>query len=246
MHASGHATRSTSNRGVPTRRRLATHVRTLLASPHRPVAVAFLVAVAGAVAFARVTEDYLTNDPLARWDVSLARWLAEHRSAPGVDVFRVVTDVGSPLGALLVAAIAAVFLIRRRSALDAALLAFVFVGAQALDLALKLAFHRARPEHGVVHLDTYSYPSGHAMTTTAVYGAVAYLLWRGASSRRARGAIAVGIVGVVALVAASRVYLGVHYLSDVLGGIAAGATWVALAIALQLLLADRVGGDRAT
>ena len=244
MQPSGYATRATSHGRVPTRRELSARVRTLLASPQRPLTVALLLAAAGAAAFARVTEDYITNDPLARWDVSLARWLAQHRSAVGVDLFQVVTDVGSPVGCLVVAAVAAVVLARRRRLLDAALLAVVFVGAQVLDLALKLTFHRKRPELGVVHLDTYSYPSGHAMTSTAVYGTLAYLLWRGTTSRRAHLAIAVGLVAVVALVAASRVYLGVHYLSDVLGGVTAGATWVALAIALRLLFAGRLDDTR--
>jgi undecaprenyl-diphosphatase len=242
MRASREATPSMSHRRAATRHELLRPARTLLTSPHRPLAVALLVAAAGVVAFARVTEDYLTNDPLARWDVSLAGWLAEHRSPLGVDVFRVVTDVGSPVGCLAAAAVVAVFLARRKRLLDAALLAVAFVGAQVLDLALKLTFHRERPEFGVVHLDTYSYPSGHAMTATAVWGALAYVLWRRTTSRRARAAIALALVVIVAAVAGSRVYLGVHYLSDVLGGITAGTTWVALVIALRAA-ADRRSGD---
>jgi undecaprenyl-diphosphatase len=112
------------------------------------------------------------------------------------------------------------------------------VGAEVLDLVLKLAFHRARPEVGVVHLDTYSYPSGHAMAAAAMCTTFAYLLARRTRSRRLRGALVLGAAAVVATIAFSRLYLGAHYLSDVLAGISAGVTWAALSIALALTVGD--------
>src|SRR5215213_7157232 len=78
----------------------------------RRVGVALLAAGASALAFAHVAEDYLTNDPLARWDVSFAHWLSLHRSAAGVDVFRVVTDAGSPASTLAVATVVCLVLYR--------------------------------------------------------------------------------------------------------------------------------------
>jgi hypothetical protein len=62
----------------------------------RRLTLSLAVAVLSAIAFARIAEDYLTNDPLARWDVSFARWLAGERTTLGADFFRVFTDVGSP------------------------------------------------------------------------------------------------------------------------------------------------------
>lgn len=203
------------------------------------MAVALAAALGSALVFARITEDYLTNDPLARWDVSLAAWLAERRSAVGVDVFRAITNLGSPAVSLLVAAIVCVVLYRRRRIADAALLPVVLGGAELLNLVLKLSFHRARPELGVVQLDTYSYPSGHAMIATATYGAFAYLLWRDTTRKRARILISIGTAAIVVLIGFSRLYLGVHYLSDVLGAVPAGATWLALSIALQAAYGER-------
>jgi membrane-associated phospholipid phosphatase len=186
------------------------------------------VAALGAIAFARVAEDYLTNDPLAHWDVSFARWLAEHRTPVGVDAFRVVTFFGSPAVVLAISALVAIVLYRRRRLAEAGLLTLVVGGTELVNVALKLAFHRPRPEVGFVHLDTYSFPSGHAMMATAAYGALAFLAWR----RGWRAEIALATVALVCAIGFSRLYLGVHYLSDVLGGVSGGVTCLGLAVAL--------------
>ena len=221
-------------------RKLVSQARAVWRSPlQRRFVVALVAALGSALVFARITEDYLTNDPLARWDVSLAGWLVEHRSAVGVDVFRVITNLGSPAVSLVIAAVVCVVLYRRVQIADAALLPLVLGGGELLNLVLKFALHRARPGLGVVQLDTYSYPSGHAMIATATYGAFAYLLWRRTSSGRGRILISLGTVAIIVLISVSRMYLGVHYLSDVLGAVAAGATWLALSIALQAAYGER-------
>lgn len=235
-----YATRLDPSGGAARPRKLASRVLALWRSPQqRRFAVALLAALGSALVFARITEDYLTNDPLARWDVSLAGWFEEQRSAAGLDAFRAITNFGSPAVSLVIASIVCVVLYRRRQVAEAALLPVVLGGGELLNLVLKLSFHRDRPEVGVVQLDTYSYPSGHAMIATATYGAFAYLLWRRASSGRARILISLGTAAIVLLISVSRLYLGVHYLSDVLGAVAAGATWLALSIALQAAYAER-------
>ena len=105
------------------------------------------------------------------------------------------------------------------------------------------------PEVGFVSLDTYSFPSGHAMISTAAYGALAYLAWRHLRTRPGRLTLAGGSVVLVALICFSRLYLGVHYLSDVLAGVAGGAFWLALSIALKTMYGEpfvtRFTGSRA-
>ena len=103
-------------------------------------------ALLAALTFARIAEDYLTNDPLARWDVEYARWLAGERTPTGIDVFRVVTFFGGPTVVFVIGAAVSILLYRRGFRRDAALIALVLVGAQLLNLILKLAFHRPRPE----------------------------------------------------------------------------------------------------
>jgi undecaprenyl-diphosphatase len=205
----------------------------------RRLGLALAAAALSAVAFARVAEDYLTNDPLARWDVSFARWLSGQRDTVGTDIFRVFTFIGSPAAAAAVATIGCVLLYRRRRLVEAALLPVVVAGGELLNVVLKLAFHRPRPEVAFVHLDTYSFPSGHAMLSTAVYGALTYLAWSHLRTRRTRVALTAGTIALVTLICFSRLYLGVHYLSDVLGGAVGGAFWLAVSIALQTLYAER-------
>jgi len=210
----------------------------------QPLAIALVAALLSAGAFARIAEDYLTNDPLARWDVSFASWLFDARSSAGIDVFRVVTLLGSPAVVLALAAVLCVTLYGRRRLDEAALVVVVLGGAQLLNLGLKLAFHRPRPEVALVQLDTYSFPSGHAMIATVACGVFVYLLWGHLPSRRTRVLVAAGFGAVAALIGFSRLYLGVHYLSDVLGGIAAGVTWLSVSIALRLAFAGRLATRR--
>jgi membrane-associated phospholipid phosphatase len=205
----------------------------------RRVALALLGAIGAALVFAQITEDYLTNDPLARWDVSFARWLSDHRSPAGIDLFRGITNFGSPALSLVLATFVCIVLYRRRALVDAALLPVVLGGAELLNLVLKLSFHRARPEVGFVHLDTYSYPSGHAMMAAATYGAFTFLFWGRARTRWRRMSMVAATSVLVFLIGFSRLYLGEHYLSDVLGGVAAGAAWLGLSIALYAAYGER-------
>jgi membrane-associated phospholipid phosphatase len=220
--------------------RARTIVQTAWREPaQRRLVLALAAAIISAVAFARVAEDYLTNDPLARWDVSFARWLSGERNGAGIHFFHIVTDIGSPAAALLIATVVCVVLYRRRRLVDAALLPVALAGAELLNLILKLAFHRPRPEVAFVQLETYSFPSGHAMISTAAYGALAYLAWSRLRTSRDRIALATGTGVLVSLICFSRLYLGVHYLSDVLAGAAGGAFWLAVAIAIQAVYGTR-------
>jgi membrane-associated phospholipid phosphatase len=175
-------------------------------------------------AFGHIVEDYLTGDPLVRWDVEFSRWLHEHSSPTLVSVFNVFTFTGSvPVLALLTVAVA-LYLLRRGRLNEAALVCVGALGIEIVNPILKLIFHRPRPELAYVHLDTYSFPSGHAAGSAAVYGLVFYLL-----ARQARPPwqvlAAVGYVLLVAGIGFSRLYLEVHYLSDVLAGLSLGAAW---------------------
>jgi undecaprenyl-diphosphatase len=212
------------------------------APKQRRLALALGLAVLAAVAFARVAEDYLTNDPLARWDVSFARWLSGERESIGTDFFRVLSFLGSPAVALAIGTVVCVVVYRRGRVVEAALLPVVLGGAELLNLILKLSFHRTRPDVAFVHLDTYSFPSGHAMISTAAYGALAYLAWGHFRSRRDHLLLAAGTAVLVALICFSRLYLGVHYLSDVLAGVAGGVFWLAVSIALQTIYGERFSG----
>jgi membrane-associated phospholipid phosphatase len=199
-------------------------------------AAAFVVSL---VAFARVAEDYFTGDPLAVWDVHFAVWLHDHTTGGLVTAFELVTLAGNAVVlSVLVLSIGAV-LWRRGRVNDAAFLVVAFLGAEVVNSVLKLAFHRPRPELAFLHLETYSFPSGHSTAATAAYGALVFLLWPSAGTARRRVALVAAAVCLIALIGFSRLYLGVHYLSDVLGGFALGTTWLSLCLFARAYLGDR-------
>jgi undecaprenyl-diphosphatase len=116
------------------------------------------------------------------------------------------------------------------------------VGAGMVETALKLTFHRARPHLWAVHGSpaTYSFPSGHAAISLAFFAAVTLLAWRFGGSRL--GVVMAALcVPLVLGIGLSRVYLGVHWPTDVLGGYAVGLAWVCT---LSLIL-DRIMGHHA-
>jgi len=161
-------------------------------------------------------------------DVGLALALHQH-AAPALTVlFLGLTILGSGLPNALLTAAFAWLLARRRSPILAAVLVLVMLGGWSLEFVTKLVLHRARPEYLRLAAATgYSFPSGHALEATCLYGALALALWPLVRRPWQR----VGLVALATLmplsIGLSRVYLGVHYPSDVLGGWVGGLLWLA-------------------
>ena len=187
--------------------------------------------------FGALAEDVWEREPFG-WDSPALGWLHAHAS-PLLDVLMLrATLIGGTTGMFPLAALAFLGLWlagRRREALFG--LASVG-GASVIVLVAKAAFQRARPDLwlSIAPEHDYGFPSGHAVLSSAVVGVLLILLWR---SRVARPLQVLGTaVGVafVLLVGASRLYLGVHYPSDVLAGWAASLAWVA---SVHLIFATR-------
>jgi membrane-associated phospholipid phosphatase len=142
--------------------------------------------------------------------------------------FEIVTLLGSTVFLFAVAAVAAACLARLGRRSDAAFLILAFAGAEALTWSLKAVFRRERPsfDDPIATASSFSFPSGHALASLAVYGALAYLLLETLRSRRTRAACVAGAAVVVTAIGFSRLYLGVHYLSDVLAGYAVALAWL--------------------
>lgn len=100
-----------------------------------------------------------------------------------------------------------------------------------LNRLLKLYFHRARPDfHRLIEIGGYSFPSGHAMNAFSFYSILAFLLWRHVPTRTGRIAVIIFSSLMIFVIGISRVYLGVHYPSDIIGGFLASGLWVAAVI----------------
>jgi membrane-associated phospholipid phosphatase len=175
-------------------------------------------------AFAHVVEDYLDREELTRWDVEFSRWLHVHANDTLTSFFKIVTYAGNVAFLALFTVAVAAYFVRRAKINEAVFVLVSALGIEIVNAVLKLLFHRQRPEFAYVHLDTYSFPSGHATGATAIYGVVIYLLVRDrATSTRIMAAV--GFAALIVLVAFSRLYLEAHYLSDVLAGCSLGAAW---------------------
>ncbi|MBE0604190.1 MAG: bifunctional DedA family/phosphatase PAP2 family protein, partial [Deltaproteobacteria bacterium] len=180
-----------------------------------------------------VVEDLLTMDPIVALDTRLESLLHAFRDPLPVKVFLWITLLAKSKIVLCVALLLVVvfFLWNRREFVIPLL---VTVGGSALfNLLGKLAFHRQRPAGVGVYSETsFSFPSGHATTAAALYGFAAYFLWRQAATFGTRLKILFAGIFLVAAIGFSRLYLGVHFLSDVMGGYLLGLLWLIIGICM--------------
>jgi len=142
--------------------------------------------------------------------------------------FTILTIIGTPVGLGIVIAIIAGVLAMRRRWRWAMYLVFTSVVGGLLNLQLKAYFARARPDlaEALRHTSGYSFPSGHAMGATVCFGALSYLAFRAIPNWRERAAAVAFSVSMIVAIASSRIYLGVHWISDIGAGLAAGVIWI--------------------
>ncbi|HEX8942535.1 MAG TPA: phosphatase PAP2 family protein [Gemmatimonadaceae bacterium] len=167
-------------------------------------------------------------------DDAVMHWMAAHQS-PGVQsVMLEITALGTSAVVAMIVFIAGLFLWLNHHKHSAILLIAATLGGMVLDGLLKIGFNRPRPQifHWGTQVVSSSFPSGHAMASTIVYGTVAYLaarLQQNVTSRILTMAMA-GVI--ILLICSSRLYLGVHYPSDVLAGVVIGLAWAGFCMAV--------------
>jgi undecaprenyl-diphosphatase len=173
-------------------------------------------------------EDLLTGDPIVRFDRVVDDYLHAHATPHLTTFFLIVTALGSIEAIVLLGVAVGTFLAwGRRWVFLGSWLAAV-AGSAVLNHVLKGLFERPRPHfaHPLLVETSYSFPSGHAMESFVVYGMLAYFAVLALRSWEARVGVIFGAALMVVLIGFSRMYLGVHYLSDVLAGYAAGGVWL--------------------
>lgn len=188
-------------------------------------AVVVLVAVA---LFALLAAQVLSQGPLTGIDRELMLFLAAHRAGWVTDGMLALSVVHETRPVLAATALVAVLLAWRGHWRWAVALAAVPTG-MVLNVGLKHLFARSRPlpDEPLVQLVTYSFPSGHGVTSTVFYGSLCLLVLAHSRNQGARVAAVAGALAMVALVCFSRLYLGAHYLSDVLASVCVGVVWLA-------------------
>lgn len=187
-------------------------------------AILFIVAMNG---FVELTDD-LGDNELHGVDESVTAYITSFRKPWLTDYLVFVTHLGDRNAYIVFTALLALYyLIKKRSWKFIVQTTLVLILATLSNIVLKRVINRARPtlEH-LVTVNSLSYPSGHAMSAMAFYGFLIYLCLRYRMRRWVRYVFVVILVLLILSIGISRIYLGVHYPSDVAAGVIGGLIWV--------------------
>ena len=182
--------------------------------------IAFGTAFAAIIAFVRLGREVVEGET-GKFDTEVALAIHGLDSVVMATAMRFFTFMGSPYGVVPIAVLVLGWSLRKRDFRASLVLVLVLVMSDVLNVVLKHMFERARPTLFQLHqLDSYSFPSGHAMGAAASYGIMGVVLARLAPTHKRL--LALTLPFFVFLIGYSRVYLGYHWPTDVLAGFAAG------------------------
>lgn len=188
---------------------------------------AAMLLIGGAWLFLGVLEDVVSKDPLVSFDDALYVLLQGWRTGWADHAMVAVTEVGGPAGTIALVAAASAFFIWRRYWKTLGYWLAASSVAEMLVWSLKSTLERARPHNIYTGTEQFSFPSGHATLSIVIYGFMAFLLANGKTSKEKIVITLLATLAIV-LISFSRLYLGVHWFSDVIGSLSLGLTWVAL------------------
>ncbi len=191
------------------------------------IILALIIVVVGINVFVELT-NALNSDLVGNYDSSITGYVISYRTPQLNNIMQVITNLGDLYGYIAVTTICSLlFYFKFKNWRYVVQLVFVIIVSGLSNLALKDVINRARPtaEH-LVSVETLSYPSGHAMSATAFYGFLIYLFYFLKINRWLKAFLIVVCSFLIVSIGISRIYLGVHFPSDILGGIIAGTIWV--------------------
>ncbi|MGE5943887.1 MAG: phosphatase PAP2 family protein [Flavobacteriales bacterium] len=195
--------------------------------------IATIFVVGGINLFVELT-DTLSTDVLANYDKQITDYVISYRSPMLTDYFIFVTHVGDFYGYAVVIGISifvSLVIFKKRKYVVQIVLVLALSGLS--NWILKRAINRARPsiEH-LVAVETLSYPSGHAMAAISFYGFLIYLFYIFKMNRVVKYSVIFLLILLILSIGVSRIYLGVHFPSDIAGGFIAGAIWVVFCVVI--------------
>ncbi|HUO83370.1 MAG TPA: phosphatase PAP2 family protein [Gammaproteobacteria bacterium] len=236
-----------ANRGARRFPRVTAHMVRRLSSRHftgLPLTLLIAAAIYAAVLAAELTVE-LVFDPqdIAESDARVDSWLEPFRSGALIAAFAWITDLGNSATLVALAAVTTAFALVTGHSRNVLPLWVTVLGTQIFTWAGKFALARERPEflQGITALSP-SFPSAHASSSLAVYGFIAYMLARETGSLARRFEIAFWIAVLIGLIGLSRMFLRVHFGSDVVAGYLVGGLWLVIGIAIAELRRARLPG----
>ncbi len=195
--------------------------------------IVLILVVLGINVFISLTET-LHSDALAKYDSKITEFVISYRT-PALNKFlQFITEVGDFYGYLVIAILSTIiFYLKFKNWRYVVEIFFVLIVSGLSNVALKNVINRARPdaEH-LVSVETLSYPSGHAMSAIAFYGFLIYLVYTFKLNSWIKTGLILLFTFLIITIGISRVYLGVHFPSDIVGGYIAGFIWVIFCIVL--------------
>jgi membrane-associated phospholipid phosphatase len=216
-------------------------------SPHAYLTIHFLVglgiSLAALALFSLITIGVVQKQRVTLFDQQLVDWIHRHATRPGIQIAKFGAALGDPRLMLAILVIGSTLLWLRRKHIMLIGWIVAFVGATALDNGLKLIFRRDNPlwESPFFSAGGFSFPSGHVLGALVGWTMLAYFFAREDRSRKWSDET-IGLItsGIVLSVAMGRIYLGVHFPSDVIAAFAAGMIWVATCVsAVEIAVGDR-------
>jgi len=197
-------------------------------------------AIAALIFFGWLADEVLEGDS-RRFD-EITRAAIHQLASPTLTiVMRGFSFVGSTIALTIGTIIVVVRFAMRNLGREAKLFAITMIGAGLLNITLKLAFKRARPEpfFNLSLPETYSFPSGHSLTSAVFFGALAAILTAHIKSRRVRAVIWIVSTLMFLTIGFSRIYLGVHHTTDVIAGFVAALIWILVVRFVEIQLRRR-------
>lgn len=185
--------------------------------------------------------DELIKEELYKFDSSIINWMQSFISSKLTTFMKAFTFFGSYIGVILISLITIILMIFFHKYWEALFLAIAVLGSSLFNLLLKWIFQRERPSSNqLIDVTGLSFPSGHAMVSIVLFGMLTYFLLLFYKSNWAKIITALFFTVVILCIGVSRIYLGVHYPSDVIAGFSAGGAWLIICLfVLQIIVAKR-------
>ncbi|GIM46488.1 phosphatidylglycerophosphatase B [Collibacillus ludicampi] len=193
--------------------------------------LAFVLGLLSAIGFGLVAL-FISEHKIAQFDNTVTSYIQGFESPWLTVIMKFFTYIGSTPAVIVLSILVMILLYKiLHHRMELIFFGIVLAGAGIMNQILKHIFARTRPDlHRLITAGGYSFPSGHSMAAFAMYGVLSFLLWRHIRTRLGRSLWLLLSTLMILAIGISRVYLGVHYPSDILGGYLASGWWLAFAI----------------
>lgn len=195
------------------------------------LSIPFIIGVISLVAFSFMAF-FVSANKVVQFDSTIITFVQGFENSALTIVMKIFTFIGDTNSVIVLSILVIIFLyVVLKHRVELILFIAAIIGSALLNQLLKYSFQRARPElHRLIEIDSYSFPSGHAMNAFTVYTIISFLLWRHIPSRTGRTILIIISAIMIITIGISRIYLGVHYPSDIIAGYFASGCWLGLAI----------------